>query len=582
MSGISIDDWKLQLQANQIFNVSSRITRAMIEIALQSKQMQTCVSTFKLEQAIETRCYSEFSTIWSQFDSIGQKHSTTLFDHVKTIQQLRGFDSFQLECLIGKATAQKLRESVSKLPIFVPQMVDIRFIDKHLVTQECRWEIKILIQRSPSRECRVNILAGLWHGDVSVVKRHYLLQESGTGDCITFTVTTKPKERNVIIHLAVLSCSHSGINSEVFYKCAINWADPQNPSPGRIEEINEKTLEVLGKKKPEIDVSKDFDCDTEANDRLNDAQPTQAKKNSKHTMSKECVAISDEPLKFTEKQLSLLPNKALKSVSGIKRKQIEQRMEMSDDGDDVAFQEELFKYMDHPQSSDPTLKRLNYEFREESQWNRRSPQDASMPQRNSVLAPRQGNPNVSHHFQQNSSLEHHQQCNYNDVAQLRHDKAANVGQQWIEDGKQEPMNENRNPFESFAYKPLRSDFHKLSDLQSSNKSPVSIFSKTCEQRSANLSPKQMSFDVDSSSVAATSQKSLLRPDVDRCERRPWNPAECEPARFANVQRISETKLSAPQSAPNAGMVQVVCTSRFVTIHAAANTHFYSCSVCTTP
>jgi Sec63 Brl domain len=62
MTGVPVDDWKLQLQANQIFNVSSRITRAMVEIALQSMQMQTCVSVLKLEQAIETRCYSEFST----------------------------------------------------------------------------------------------------------------------------------------------------------------------------------------------------------------------------------------------------------------------------------------------------------------------------------------------------------------------------------------------------------------------------------------------------------------------------------------------------------------------------------------
>ena len=567
MSGISIDDWKLQLQANQIFNVSSRITRAMIEIALQSKQMQTCVSTFKLEQSIETRCYSEFSTIWSQFDSIGQKHSTTLFDHVKTIQQFKGFDSFQLECLIGKATAQKLRESVTKLPIFTPQMVDIRFVDKNLATQECKWEVQITIQRSHSpRECRVNILAGLWHGVASVVKRHYLLQETGSGDCITFTVTTKPSERNIIVHLAVLSCSHAGIDREVFYKCAINWVDAKTPSLGRIEEINETTLEVLGKKKPEIDASKDFVGSIEENDRWNDAQPTQAKKNPKQTVSKECVAMIDESLTFTEKQLSLLPNKALKSVSGINRKQAEQRLELSDDEDEMAFQEELFQHMDHPQSSDQPHKNLNYEFRGESQRNHQSlPHDTSSLQRNPAFAPTQSS--VSNHFEHNSPLEPLQKSNYN--SQLWRNQADNIGLQWFEDGKKEPINENRNPFESFTYKPMRSDFQK--DRQSSEKSPVSVsvFSKTCEQRGASAYHLKKSFDADPSFVTVTSQKQLLSSDTDNYERKPYPAAFEQQGRSANAQRISESKLPAPpQSTGNAGMVQVClhctrCASRLL-------------------
>jgi hypothetical protein len=552
MTGVPVDDWKLQLQANQIFNASSRITRAMVEIALQSMQMQTCVSVLKLEQAIETRCYSEFSTIWSQFDAIGQKHSATLFNHVKTIQQLKVFDHFQLECLIGKATAQKLKESVAKLPIFAPQVIDVCFVDRHLVTQECTWEVKMLVQSSSTlRECRVNIVAGIWHGAASIVKRHYLLQESGPANCITFNVKTKSNEKHIIVHMAVSSCSHAGIDREIIYKCAINWAEAKKPSISRIEEINEKTLEVLGKKKTEVEASKDFVEEFQETEHLHDAPATQAKPRQK--IPKDSGTInSDEPMKFTEKQLGLLPNKALKTVAQIKTKKGEQRLEWTDDEDELVFQEELFKHMDHPISIEQNNLRHDARIERQRVPRHRGLDDGIMQERSAQIM-NQGFPLVSKSVQQNSFFSF-QESNPVKVNQLQwRDAATRLGEQHIQN-EQEPIRESRNPFASFAYQPEQKELTLSRNPQVIEKIPdMRALAQTSEQK-ANIFPRKITFDNDPSMLATGSQAMNPRSNSARFEGMPWCAADSEQkGNLIHAQRIEQTKTITPQN----NVVQVV-------------------------
>ena len=153
------------------------------------------------------------------------------------------------------------------------------------------------------------------------------MQESGPANSIIFTVTTKSNERNIIIHLAVLSCTHAGIDREIIYKCAINSPDAKRPSAGRIDEINEKTLEVLAKKtKNESAVAKDSMEEFQGIDRFHESQATQAKRKPKQTVAKDHDAMS-----IDEKQLSLLPNKALRTVATIKKKTAQQQLELTDD-----------------------------------------------------------------------------------------------------------------------------------------------------------------------------------------------------------------------------------------------------------
>ncbi len=580
MTGISIDDWKLQLQANQIFQVSSRITRAMVEIALQSMQMQTCVSILKLEQAIETRCYPEFSTIWSQFDAIGQKHSTTLYGHVKTIQQFKTFDYFQIECLIGKATAQKLKESVAKLPIFVPQLVNVRFVDRHLVTQDCKWEIQIEIQRSHTpQECRVNILAGLWHGAVSVVKRHYLLQESGPANSIVFTVTTKSNERNIIIHLAVLSCTHAGIDREIIYKCAINSADARRPSAGRIDEINEKTLEVLAKKtKNESTVPKDSMEESQGIDRFHESQATQAKRKPKQTVAKDHDAMS-----IDEKQLSLLPNKALRTVATIKKKTVQQQLELTDDENELAFEEELFKQMDYPQLTEQNYTVLHCERKNEQQRHEAFSVtvERMQVQPNCVQSQNQGK-STPFHFERNfpMGLANQQMPHVEPTPPLRQYQSMIMERPSNQNEIQETFCfEKENPFASFAYKFTQSDSRILKDQKAIDKKTVATsFVKPCEQIETKIvSPKKITLDVPDvdRSLSAASQEIFALPQGSRFEGKQRHPGAFETiANSIHTKNVNEQKL--PQ---HAGMVQVVsihaCTEQFCTF-ALWLTHLFSC------
>jgi hypothetical protein len=547
----------------------------MVEIALQSMQMQTCVSVFKLEQSIETRSYSEFSTIWSQFDAIGQKHSAALFGHVKTIQQFKLFDFFQLECLIGKATAQKLKESVAKLPIFAPQLLEIRFLDRNTETQDCKWEVKMLIQSmSALRESRVNILAGIWRGCAVVAKRHFLLQDDGPANCITFTVTTKSNERNIILHMAVLSCSFAGIDREIIYKCAINWADPKKPFATRIEEVNEKTLEVLGKKKNDLVAANDHDHDEDLQDydQQEDTQATHAKRKPKQIARKDqSMMNADEPLKFTEKQLSLLPNKALKTASAIKRKkQDDQRFELTDEENESAFQDELFKQMDNPQLIQQHRQQLYSEVREEMQRGHESSiKEFGMMQTKLVNEPTQlltqRKPIVSNQFRQDLTISpisaQSQQKTYTAVPQKLHINATKMERQIIQDELQETIHEYRNPFASFAYKHMQnmqSDLpvSKKNDQALQNVALLTARAKVSEQQPANQSLKKLA-ENDLWHSAGAPQVMLHQPDAARCEGLSWYAAQqCEEkrdSRSAHNQKNAETKL-VPQ---NPNMVQVV-------------------------
>jgi hypothetical protein len=157
-------------------------------------------------------------------------------------------------------------------------------------------------------------------------------------------------------------------------------------------------------------------------------------------------------------------------------------LELSDDEDEMAFQEELFQHMDHPQSSDQPHKNLNYEVRGESQRNHQSlPHDTSTPNQDEV--------SVSNHF--DSSLEHVQKSNCS--SQLWRNQAEGMGLQRFQDGKTEPKNEHCSPFESFANQPVQSDCRP-----SSEKCTVSVFSKNCAQRGASshhLSPNKKAADA---------------------------------------------------------------------------------------
>ena len=566
LCGIPIDDWKLQLQANQVFNVSSRITRAMVEIALQSMQMQTCVSVFKLEQAIETRCYSEFSTIWSQFDAIGQKHSAALFGHVETIQQFKTFDSFQLECLIGKATAQKLKDSVAKLPIFAPQLLEIRFLDRNNVTQDCKWEVKMLIQSmSALRESRVNILAGIWRGCAAVVKRHFLLQDDGPANNITFTITTKPNERNIIIHMAVLSCSYAGIDREIIYKCAVNWADPKKPFASRIEEVNEKTLEVLGKKKADTVAANDHDEEFQENDQQDDSQATHAKRKPKQIAQKDqSMMNADEPLKFTEKQLRLLPNKALKTVSAIKRKkQDDQRFELTDEENESAFQEELFKQMDHPQSTEKHHQQHYSEVGEGTQRSHESSiKEFGMMRTKFMNEQNQGKPMASNRFRQDLSVPivspKSQQKKSTAILQTLHNKATKTGRQIIQDELQETTQEFRNPFANFAYKHMQSDLpvSKTNDQALQNVTLQTACAKTLEFQQPSL--KKLAENDLWHSAGAPKVMYQQHSGTARSEGLSWFSAEQseekQDSRSGYNPKNTETKVAVPQ---NSNMVQVV-------------------------
>jgi len=535
----------------------------MVEIALQSMQMQTCVSVFKLEQAIETRCYSEFSTIWSQFDAIGQKHSAALFGHVKTIQQFETFDSFQLECLIGKATAQKLKDSVAKLPIFAPQLLEIRFLDRNNVTQDCKWEVKMLIQSmSALRESRVNILAGIWRGCAAVVKRHFLLQDDGPANCITFTVTTKSNERNIIIHMAVLSCSYAGIDREIIYKCAVNWADPKKPFASRIEEVNEKTLEVLGKKKADTVAANDHDEEFQENDQQDDSQATHAKRKPKQIAQKDqSMMNADEPLKFTEKQLRLLPNKALKTVSAIKRKkQDDQRFELTDEENESAFQEELFKQMDHPQSTEKHHQQHYSEVGEGTQRSHESSiKEFGMMRTKFMNEQNQGKPMASNRFRQDLSVPivspKSQQKKSTAILQTLHNKATKTGRQIIQDELQETTQEFRNPFANFAYKHMQSDLpvSKTNDQALQNVPLLTACAKTLEFQQPSL--KKLSENDLWHSAGAPK---VMYSGTARSEGLSWYSAgqseEKQDSRSGYNPKTTETKVAVPQ---NSNMVQVV-------------------------
>jgi hypothetical protein len=531
----------------------------MVEIALQSMQMQTCVSILKLEQAVETRCYSEFSTIWSQFDAIGHKHSVTLFNHVKTIHQLKTFDHFQLESLIGKATAQKLRESVLKLPIVAPQIVDVHFVDQNSMTQQCKWEVKMLLQSSStSRECRVNILAGLWHGAASLVKRHFLV-ESGPANCMTFMVTTKSREKNVIIHMAVLSCTHAGIDREIIYKCAINWADSNTPSLGRIEEINEKTLEVLGKKKSENEASKDFVEENEDTNQARDSQATQTKLKSKQKLPRDhSVMTLEETVKFSEKQLSLLPNKALKTVSEIKKKKTaEQRFELTDDEDELVFQEELFNQMDHPESTEQ--KWLLAEEREKSQQiGQRRAVESGKTQGNSAPVVNQGMPDLSN-FQQISSFSHQESNSINYNHWPRRDQATRQGYQSTQNVQHESIYEDRNPFANFAYKPVQKELCLSKNPQALEKIPEFRTPVKASTQQAML-PRKITFDTESSFSALEPRMTHPRSEYARLEAS-WRTAGCEQTGFSiKDPKIHEAQVTA---APGNNVVQVIDMHRAV-------------------
>ena len=557
LTGVSIDDWKLQLQTNQIFNVSSRITRAMVEIALQSMQMQTCVSVLKLEQAIETRCYSEFSTIWSQFDAIGHKHSATLFNHVKTIQQLKAFDHFQLESLIGKATAQKLKDSVSKLPNFLPQLVDVRFLDKNLTNHDCKWEVKVLVRcLTKLQECRVNILAGLWNGTVSIVKRHYLLQESGPENFMTFTVTTKSGDRNMIVQLAILSTTHAGIDREIIYKCAINWADAKTPSIGRIEEINEKTLEILGRKKSECE--KDCVEENQEKDALHDPQDVQAKSKPKQKLPKDQgITMSfHEPLKFTDKQLGLLPNKTLKTVAEIKKKKSEQRLELTDDENELAFEDELFKQMDNPKSTEQ--RRFHHDVgKEPHQTYQKHVMEARQMNEKSVHVMNQEQ-SIVKNWPQNMlpfSPQESTSIEFNHL--LRRDQATKKDEQSIQIEQQPSYNEYRNPFAPFAYKPVQRGYEFSKHPQVLERIPTfTTLAKTSEKQ-ANLLPRKITSENDSLVLASDTR--FINQSSDKnshFQGMHWSNAESEhEGHSIHTQHMNETKLTTPQ---NAGMVQVVC------------------------
>ncbi len=567
LTGVPIDDWKLQLQANQIFNVSSRITRAMVEIALQSMQMQTCVSILKLEQAVETRCYPEFSTIWSQFDAIGQKHSTALFSHVKTIPQLKTFDFFQIECLIGKATAQKLKESVSKLPTFVPQLMNVRFVDRNIVTQDCKWEVQIEIQRSYTpQECRVNVLAGLWHGAASLVKRHYLLQESGPANSMTFTVTSKSNDRNLIIHLAVLSCTHAGIDREIIYKCAINFADAKKPSAGHIDEINEKTLEVLAKKKSEMNESKDFSVEEfPDNDRFHESQSTQAKRKPKTVAAKDHDIMStDDAFRLTEKQLGLLPNKALKTVGTIKKKQAEHQLELTDDENHLAFEQELFeqelfKQMDYPKSPKHNYEGLNRELKVPHRREVSSVKVGMVLDQSICAVPNEGT-QTPNQIEKNFSSLSKEASPVEVNSSLRYNRAIRMERLSCQAEIREPIRrEVANPFSSFAYIPMQSDTLLLKDHQAlKNKREERVFTLPSEQLAIS-SPKKINFDADRSLPATPLQGIIPFSEVSRIEGSSWHnviKSGCE--NYGNAikaKSINEPKLP---TAPNAGLVQVVC------------------------
>lgn len=562
LTGVSIDDWKLQLQANQIFNVSSRITRAMVEIALQSMQMQTCVSVLKLEQAVETRCYPEFSTIWSQFDAIGQKHSTTLFGHVKTIQQLKTFDSFQIECLIGKATAQKLKESVAKLPMFAPQLMNVRFLDRHLVTQDCKWEVQIEIQRSYTpQECRVNVVAGLWQGAASLVKRHYLLQEFGPANAMNFTVTSKPNDRNIIIHLAVLSCTHAGIDREIIYKCAIDSGDSKKPSAGRIDEINEKTLEVLAKKKPESHESRDYLEEDQSDHQFRESQSTQAKRKPKPAVTKDRDTLgTDESFTLTERQLGLLPNKALKTATKIKTKQVQH--ESTDNTNRLAceqelFEQELFKQMDYPKSLEHNHKGTRGENKEELQerYEAHNVKLAIMKEQSNY---RQLSNEVKHNpkqIKENFSVPSKEMSPI-EICSMRSNEANRLEELRFQNEIQKPVRcGSRNLFEKFAYNPRQSDSLVSKSHRALEKKPVeTALAKPCE-KIAILSPRKIIFDADRSLHAASLQGIHPFSEDSHFEGRACFKV-CETnCKSVNAKSMNEQTLPVTQ---NARMIQVTC------------------------
>jgi hypothetical protein len=564
LTGTPIDDWKLQLQANQILNVSSRITRAMVEIALQSMQMQTCISVLKLEQAVETKCYPEFSTIWSQFDAIGQKHSTTLFGHVKTIQQLKSFDYFQIECLIGKATAHKLKDSVSKLPIFVPRLLSVRFVGRHFVSQDCKWEIQMEIQRSYTpNECRVNILAGLWHGTASMVKRHYLLQESGPANSMTFMVTSTSNDRYLIIHLAVLSCTHAGLDREIFYKCAIDSVDANTHLAGRIDEINEKTLEVLARKKTDIHELKDSMEEVKGDDRFDASQSTQAKKKPKMIATKDRDEMNtDETFNLTEKQLGLLPNKTLKTVTAIKKKQAEPQLEFSDDENYFEFQkeqfeQELFKQMDCPKSTEQDFEGLTYECNEELQHC-----DEVHSAKVGMIDDLQ---NCAHLQKIEKSTPNHIQMNFSVSSKKSSPIKLNLSQRpnlsnekerlRFQFAIQEPIRcESSNPFASFAYNPKQNDCTVLKNSEPLENKAVPITFDNSSEQPATFLPKSKFFDTDRSIPETSLQGMFPYSQISRFEGRPRHNKTCEMIGTSiQTRSINEPVL---HTTHNAGLVQV--------------------------
>jgi hypothetical protein len=348
----------------------------------------------------------------------------------------------------------------------------------------------------------------------------------------------------------------------MIYKCEINWKDAKTPTVGRIEEIHEKTLEVLGNK-IEIDALKGID-EIHDDDHIHEEQSKNAKKKPKQSVQREKFSLhADDPLKFTEKQLNLLPNKALNSVA-IKQKNANQKLEMTDDDQDVEFQEEVFKYMDDPRSNQQinTSENEIFEFKEVSQWYQPRPnKELSTIQTNSVNTKNLRKPTFSDSFDGNSCPT--QSNNFNEVVGLtqRKNEAMRMEQQKIQSTKMLAC-ENENPFACFAFKPAQSNFLNRRDQPTPEKSPLPMvhFAKSCEQ-SAHQSPKILSFDAGHPISNSLSIDAFARSQAARAEGIPRETFDSDKqGNSMSMQKSHEKKMHVPQ---NAGLIQVQILCKFL-------------------
>jgi hypothetical protein len=81
---------------------------------------------------------------------------------------------------------------------------------------------------------------------------------------------------------------------------------------------------------------------------------------------KQSVAKDHDAMSIDEKQLSLFLNKALRTLA-IKKETAQKQYKLTDDEDELTFEEELFKLMDYPQLTEQNYTVLHCERKSELQ-----------------------------------------------------------------------------------------------------------------------------------------------------------------------------------------------------------------------